>query len=38
MHHGWISAVHTAEDIARTLTGYEQALAAMAADGAFQGL
>jgi glutamate-1-semialdehyde 2,1-aminomutase len=38
MYHGWISAVHTEADIARTLVGYEQALGAMAADGAFRGL
>ena len=37
-YHGWISAVHTAEDLARTVAGYERAFAAMAADGAFQGM
>ena len=37
-YHGWISAVHTAEDLARTVAGYEKAFAAMAADGAFQGM
>ena len=36
-YHGWISAVHTEPDIERTVRGYEQALAAMAADGAFKG-
>jgi glutamate-1-semialdehyde 2,1-aminomutase len=37
-HHGWISAVHTEEDLARTVTGYERALGAMAQDGAFKGM
>jgi len=37
-YHGWVSAVHTEQDIERTLAGYEQALAAMAADGAFKGM
>ena len=36
--HGWVSAVHTAEDLDRTLTGYDKALRAMAADTAFKGL
>ncbi len=36
-YHGWISAVHTEADVERTVRGYEQALAAMAADGAFKG-
>src|SRR6266852_958178 len=36
--HGWISAVHSDEDIARSLKSYEKAFAAMAADGAFQGM
>ena len=34
-HHGWISAVHTDEDVALTVTAYERAFAAMAAEGAF---
>ncbi|HMH49231.1 MAG TPA: aspartate aminotransferase family protein [Candidatus Acidoferrum sp.] len=34
-HHGWISAVHTDEDVARTVAAYERALVAMAAEGAF---
>jgi glutamate-1-semialdehyde 2,1-aminomutase len=34
-HHGWISAVHTDEDVARTVTAYERAFAAMVAEGAF---
>ena len=34
-HHGWISSVHTDEDVARTIAAYERAFAAMAADGAF---
>ena len=37
-HHGWISAVHSEDDLARTVTGYERALAAMAQDGAFKGM
>jgi glutamate-1-semialdehyde 2,1-aminomutase len=36
--HGWISAMHTEEDVQRTVHGYERALQAMAADGAFKGL
>ena len=36
--HGWVSAVHSAEDLERTFTGYDKALRAMAADGAFKGL
>ena len=36
--HGWISAVHSDEDVARTLSSYEKAFAAMAADGAFKGM
>jgi glutamate-1-semialdehyde 2,1-aminomutase len=36
-HHGWISAVHTDEDLARTVAAYERALVAMAAEGAFAG-
>ena len=34
-HHGWISAVHGDEDVALTVTAYERAFAAMAAEGAF---
>jgi len=34
---GWISALHTAEDLERTLAGYERAFRAMVADGAFKG-
>ena len=37
-YHGWLSAVHSDEDVARTLGAYEKALSAMAADGAFKGL
>ena len=37
-NHGWISAVHTEEDLERTVQSYERALRAMAADGAFKGL
>jgi glutamate-1-semialdehyde 2,1-aminomutase len=37
-HHGWVSAVHTEQDIERTIAGYEKALTAMAADGAFKGM
>ncbi len=36
--HGWISAVHSDEDVARTISSYEKAFAAMAADGAFKGM
>jgi glutamate-1-semialdehyde 2,1-aminomutase len=36
--HGWVSAVHTAEDLERTWAGYDKALRAMAADAAFKGL
>jgi glutamate-1-semialdehyde 2,1-aminomutase len=34
-HHGWISAVHTDDDVAKTVAAYERAFAAMAADGVF---
>jgi glutamate-1-semialdehyde 2,1-aminomutase len=34
-NHGWISAMHTAEDVERTVQGYERAFKAMVADGAF---
>src|SRR5262245_58914398 len=37
-YHGWISAVHTAADIERTVDAYEKALRAMAADGSFKGM
>ena len=36
--HGWISAVHTAEDLERTLVAHDKALRAMAAEHAFKGL
>jgi glutamate-1-semialdehyde 2,1-aminomutase len=36
MHHGWISAVHTDEDIERTIVAYERALRAMVAERAFE--
>jgi glutamate-1-semialdehyde 2,1-aminomutase len=36
-NHGWISAVHTEEDIERTLTAYERAFRAMLAERAFEG-
>ncbi|MBI3636726.1 MAG: aspartate aminotransferase family protein [Candidatus Rokubacteria bacterium] len=35
MNHGWISAVHSDEDIEKTIAAYERAFAAMVADGAF---
>ncbi len=35
-HHGWISAVHTDDDIAETVAAYERAFRAMAAEGAFR--
>ena len=34
-HHGWISAVHTDEDVERTAAAYGRAFAAMAAEGVF---
>ena len=37
-HHGWISATHTADDLARSVAGYEQAFKDMAADGVFKGM
>ena len=37
-YHGWISAVHSDEDIDRTVQGYEVAFKDMAADGAFKGM
>ena len=36
-HHGWISAVHSHEDIERTVAAYERAFRAMVAEGAFAG-
>src|SRR5215468_9042731 len=36
--HGWLSAVHSDEDVARTLVAYEKALIAMAAEGCFKGM
>jgi glutamate-1-semialdehyde 2,1-aminomutase len=35
MNHGWVSALHTEEDIERTVQAYERAFRAMAAEGAF---
>ena len=37
-NHGWISSVHTEEDLERTVQGYTRAFQALAADGAFKGL
>ena len=37
MNHGWISAVHTDDDLERTVQAHERAFRAMAADGAFKG-
>jgi glutamate-1-semialdehyde 2,1-aminomutase len=37
-YHGWISAVHSDEDIDRTVQGYEAAFKDMAADGSFKGM
>jgi glutamate-1-semialdehyde 2,1-aminomutase len=34
-HHGWVSAVHGDEDVARTVAAYGRAFQAMAAEGAF---
>jgi glutamate-1-semialdehyde 2,1-aminomutase len=36
--HGWISAVHTEEDIALTVSAYERALEAMSREGWFRGM
>jgi len=36
-NHGWISALHTAEDLERTVQAYERAFRAMVADGVFKG-
>jgi len=36
--HGWLSAVHSQEDVAHTLVAYEKALSAMAAEGCFKGM
>ena len=36
-HHGWISAVHSDEDVERTIAAYERAFRAMSAEGAFKG-
>ena len=37
MNHGWISAVHSDEDLERTGQAYERAFRAMVAEGAFKG-
>ena len=37
MNHGWISAIHTEDDLERTARAYDQAFRAMVADGAFKG-
>jgi len=36
--HGWLSALHSDEDVARTLVAYEKALGAMVAEGCFKGM
>jgi len=36
MNHGWVSSVHTEDDIERTIRAYERAFRAMAAEGAFE--
>jgi glutamate-1-semialdehyde 2,1-aminomutase len=36
MNHGWVSAVHTDEDIQQTIHAYERAFRAMVAEGAFR--
>src|SRR5437879_4619638 len=36
MNHGWVSALHSPEDLERTLRGYEAAFRALAAEGAFR--
>ncbi len=38
LFHGWVSAVHAQEHLARTVKGYEKALEAMAAEGCFKGM
>jgi len=37
MNHGWISAIHSDEDLERTVQAYERAFGAMVAEGAFKG-
>jgi glutamate-1-semialdehyde 2,1-aminomutase len=37
MNHGWVSSVHTDDDISRTVAAYEAAFKDMVADGAFAG-
>ena len=37
-NHGWISAIHTDEDLERTVQAYTRAFQAMVADSAFKGL
>ena len=36
MNHGWISALHSQEDLERTLRGYDAAFRALVAEGAFR--
>src|SRR5437773_1309363 len=36
MNHGWISALHSPEDLERTRRGYDAAFRALAAEGAFR--
>ncbi len=38
MYHGWVSAVHSEEDLALSVQAYERALAELAADGWFKGI
>lgn len=37
-HHGWISAMHTDQEIETTIAAYGRAFEAMAAEGAFKGM
>jgi len=37
-HHGWVSAVHSDEDIARSIAAHEKAFREMAADACFKGM
>jgi glutamate-1-semialdehyde 2,1-aminomutase len=37
-HHGWVSAVHTEQDIERSTAAHQRAFEAMAADGSFKGM
>jgi glutamate-1-semialdehyde 2,1-aminomutase len=36
LYHGWVSTVHSDDDLARSVAAYERAFRAMVADGAFE--